>query len=140
MPREIDLNDEFAAALLGKAPILTPESPRAFYNVDGDCVEFYFSNESFFAERVDNLVTVFYGRDSGRIVGALLKGVSRFVREITSHAPGFAVEIEDGRVRLACVLTAGMWRLGDRVVVHTYKKLRDAAEQTDLTVDVPSLA
>ena len=49
--------------------LATEPFPKAFeahaiYNPDGDCIEFFISNESFIAERVDDLVSVYYGRTS----------------------------------------------------------------------------
>lgn len=113
------------------------EGPRAFYNEDGDCVEFLVSNEGFYGERIDNLVTVYYGRESGAIVGGLIKDIKRFVQRILKECPGFVIEVEDGPVKLAYLFTAGMWKQGDSVRLHKYKKLRDAAEFYDVSVEMP---
>jgi len=135
----IDINDEFGQMVLDGCAESPPNKPRVFYNVDGDCIEFLVSNEGYYQERIDKLVTVYYGRESGAIVGGLFKGVKRFVREILVEHPGFAIEVQDGGVRLGCLFTAGMWQQGDRVRLLTYKKLRDAANQLDVSVQVPEL-
>lgn len=136
---QIDINDAFGQMVLAGAVDSPPPCPRAFYNEDGDCIEFLISNQGYRMERIDKLVTVYYGRETGEIVGALLKGVKRFVREYLKDSPGFAIDVQDGHVRLACLFTAGMWKQGDKVRLHTYKKLRDEADHADLSVDVPEL-
>ena len=128
--------EERFANLLEAAAESPPTDPRVFYNDDGDCIEFLFSNEGFRAERVDKLVTVYYGRESGEIVGSLIKGVRRFIRNVVDEYPGFMIEVDDGRVSLKHVFTAGMWKQGDEVSVRKYKKLRDTAELSDIEIDV----
>lgn len=136
----VDFNDslesDFARSVLSLAAETTPVGPRAFYNKDGDCIEFFISDESFYAERIDGLVTVYYGQESGEIVGSLIKGVKRFVEQMTKSSPGFVIEIEDGPVRLAHLFTAGMWKQGDSVMRKAYKKLRDAAEESSAEVEL----
>lgn len=135
----IDINDEFGQRVLAGGAAAPPKEPRVFYNEDGDCIEFLISDQGYKMVRLDKLVTVYYGRDTGEIVGALLKGVKRFVREYLKESPGFEIEVQDGRVRVGFLFTAGMWKKGDPVHLRTYKKLRDTANQFDLTVDVPDL-
>ena len=132
-------DDNFAAwckAALNEAPDMMPSESRVFYNTDGDCIEFLISDESFYAERVDKLLTVYYGRESGEIVGSLVKGVKRFIAEMTRTSPGFAIEVQDGRVRLKHLFTAGMWKQGDPIKVKSYKKLRDYAEELSIEAEL----
>lgn len=136
----IDMNDDFAKKVLAMVPETAPIGPFVFYNEDGDCLEFIFGEESFRAERIDGLVTVYYGRESGEIVGSLIKGVRRFVREFSRESPGFVIEVEDGPVKLWHIITAGMWKQGDHVRLMTYKKIRDAAERLGVEFEMPQLA
>jgi hypothetical protein len=115
--------------MLAAAATASPAVPAVFYNEDGDCIEFLISTEGFYAERVDKLLTVFYGRESGEIVGSLIKGVKRFIAEMAQSGPGFAIDVQDGRVRLSHLFSAGMRKHGDRVKVRCYQKLRTLAEQ-----------
>ena len=71
--------DDMMEPLLREAESVIPTLPSVFYNEDGDCIEFLIAHESHYAERVDKLLTVFYGRESGEIVGSLIKGVKRFI-------------------------------------------------------------
>src|SRR5579885_1246925 len=106
---------DFERTVMGLAAATPPQSPRAFYNRYGDCIEFLISNESFYAERVDDLLTVYYGQESREIVGSLLKGVGRLFAEFAKSSPGFVIDVEDGRIRLSHLLTAGMWKHGDEI-------------------------
>ncbi|MCK4787137.1 MAG: hypothetical protein KAV87_25485, partial [Desulfobacteraceae bacterium] len=55
-----------------------PFKPNARYDPDGDCIEFFTKPHSFYAERIDDLVTVYYSHETKEIIGSLIKGVSEF--------------------------------------------------------------
>jgi hypothetical protein len=119
--------------------------PMAHYDADGDCIEFIVTNETFRAERIDSLVTVYIGRESNEVVGSLIKGVSSYIKGVVDRFPGFKIEIEDGRIKLEHLFTLGLWESdqdpdGTRVIV--YKKLRDAAERNHIETafDISKLA
>jgi hypothetical protein len=119
-----------------------PFKPTVTYDPDGDCIEFLASDESFWAERIDSLVTVYYGQHSREIVGSLIKGVSKFIQEVLAKAPGFKIEVEDGRIKLEHFFTAGLWLTSDakqEFRVLAYKKLREVAEKAHAEVPVPDL-
>lgn len=137
MPQPIDMNDAFATDLLAKVSAWS--GPTAYYNHDGDYIELMVSNESYRAQRLDSFVTVYVSRETGELVGALVKGLRRFVREILESAPGFKIEIADRKIRLKYLFTAGLWKRRDEpdgTVVLRYKQLRDVAEQTDLEIEM----
>lgn len=107
---------------------------QVVYDADGDCIEFLISNDSFYAERIDSLVTVYYSHTTNQIIGSLIKGVSKFVRRISKKVPGFKIEIVDGRIRLEHLFTAQLWASNFKPAateVRTYKKLREVAERTN---------
>lgn len=137
MTHDFSMHDDFGRALLDAIP----EEPRAFphadYIPDGDCVEFFISNESYYAERVDDLLTVYYGQESGTVSGAMLKSIHRFVKQFAETSPGFRIDVSDGPVRLSLLFTAGMWRQGDLVLGRHYRKIRDTAEEHRVEVDIP---
>lgn len=115
-----------------------PFRPHAYYDPDGDSIECLFSDENFYAERVDALVTVYYGMKSKEIVGSLIKGVARMLRE----TPGFRIEIQDGRVRLEHVLSALLWsqpRKPSDTAVIKYRKLREKMSQAGMDAGVADL-
>ena len=113
---------------------------KVYYDKDGDCIEFLASNDPFYGERIDSLVTVYYSEESGEIIGDLIKGVRGFVDRIVQAVPGFKIEIEDGRIRLEHLFTARLWYEQPpekrEQFVLAYKKLREMAEDVDATAEL----
>jgi hypothetical protein len=139
MANEIDLNDAFAQRLMARVPTEPWSGPKVFPNHDGDCIEVLLSNDNYRAERLDSLVTVYVNRENGELVGALVKGVRSFIRKMVERIPGFKIEIMDGKVKLEYLFTAGLWSHdapANRVLVQTYRKLRQIAEDADLEVEL----
>lgn len=112
--------------------------PHAFHNREGDCVEWYFMPDSFHAERIDDLVTVFVSRETDEPVGAMIKNVRKFVDEIQESAPGFKRECRGEGIKIEYLLTAGLWRRGDTEedAVAIYFHLREVADKSDVRVDL----
>jgi hypothetical protein len=63
-------NEEFAKRVLLLAEPAGCFRPTATYDRDGDCIEFLDGPDPFFAERVDDLVTVYYSQQTGRVIGS----------------------------------------------------------------------
>jgi hypothetical protein len=84
-------NADFAAHLLKLAQNAPAFQPTALYDADGDCVEFLSRPDPFYAERVDDLLTVYHRQDSGEIIGSLIKGV----HPLLEKHPGLRIEIQD---------------------------------------------
>jgi hypothetical protein len=61
----------------------TPEgfTPTPHYFPDGDFVSLYVSNERCYADRIDDLLTVYYSDTTGKIVGCKIKGVRQVLPE-----------------------------------------------------------
>jgi len=97
----------------------------AFYDPDGDCIEFLFASDDYYAERIDDLVTVYYSRSSGELIGSMIKNV----KDIERNHPGvFAISVEDGRVVLRHLFVAAAGALNDKAQIQIYKKLAKFAE------------
>jgi effector-binding domain-containing protein len=129
---------EFAAHMLRLAQDASPFEPSATYDPDGDCIEFIAKPDSFYAERIDNLVTVYYSHATNEVVGSLIKSVSRFRQDVVDKVPGFAIEINDGRVRLVHIFRARLWTshlTSQDIVTLTYRKLIKVAEETQVETD-----
>jgi hypothetical protein len=122
-------NEEFAKKVM---EIATPEvanKPIAYYDRDGDCIEFLAKPKNFYAERIDDLVTVYYEEDSGEIIGSLVKGVSGFLKK---H-PNLAVVIKAGHVHLAHLFLARLLSREppmNEITILTYQKLIECADET----------
>jgi hypothetical protein len=69
-------NDEFAKRMMLLARPAEQVEPTATYDPDGDCIEFLAKPDPFYAERVDDLLTVYYSQETGEVIGSLFKGVS----------------------------------------------------------------
>lgn len=132
----MDHEEEFVQTLTRE---LVPGDRNAFraearYDPDGDCIEFISRPEDFYAERIDSLVTVYYGRESGEVVGSLIKGVSKLKEKLRKEAPGFFIFIDDGKVQLrhlfmAHVLTTKVDPQSVPGIV--YRKIIEAVEETE---------
>jgi hypothetical protein len=128
-------NEDFAKRMLLLARPAEQFSPTATYDPDGDCIEFLAKPDPFFAERIDDLVTVYYSQETGEIIGSLIKGVSRFCSEFSKKNPGFKIVIEDGPVRLEHLFLARLWSSAQErsaLQTLTYKKLIEVAGATEV--------
>lgn len=112
--------------------------PAAYYDPDGDCIEFLAKPDAFYAERIDDLVTVYYSQETQEVIGSLIKGVSRFCKQMLERMPGLRIEIQDGRVRLVHIFRARLWsspRDPQALTTLTYQKLIDVAEEANAEFD-----
>jgi hypothetical protein len=136
-------NEEFAKRMMLLAKPASEFKPTAYYDVDGDCIEFLAKPDPFFEERIDDLVTVYYSQKNGEVIGSLIKGVSKLKARLAERLPGFLITIEDGRMRLEHLFLAGMWLEKSKpqaISVLAYKKLAEIAKQTDVEVSQDACA
>lgn len=135
-------NDEFAQAVMRLAKPQRPFKPSATYIREGDCIEFVIAPDDYRAHRIDGLVTVYYSRRSGAVVGSLIKGVSEFCRRVLARFPGFGIAIQGRTVQLEHLFLAQLWSEPpnpEEIVVRTYRELIAAAEQEKVAVDIDDL-
>ncbi len=126
-------NTEFAKRMMLLARPADQFKPTATYDSDGDCIEFLSKPDPFFAERIDDLVTVYYSQETGEVIGSLIKGVSKFCREMLRKMPGFKIEIHDGPVSLKHFFLARMWSADfdpEDMATLTYRKLIEVSRET----------
>ena len=131
-------NAEFAAQVTELAKDAGPPQATAVYDPDGDCIEFLSKPEPFYAERIDDLVTVYYSQETHEVIGSLIKGASRFCNEILKRLPGFRIEVIDRGVRLEHIFLAKLWSAEHDpadVATITYRKLIKVAEETGVRVE-----
>lgn len=132
-------NSEFAKRMMLLARSAEQFVPTAVYDPDGDCIEFLAKPDPFYAERVDDLVTVYYSQETNEVVGSLIKGVRRFCESILQTMPGFRIEIRDGKVRLVHIFRARLWTSkNDRqdLVSLAYEKLIQVAEESEVEAEM----
>ena len=73
------------------------------------------------------------------MIGSLIKGVSKFGEAVLRQMPGFRIEIQEGRVRLAHIFRARLWSSQQEpqaLPTLAYKKLIDIAGETEVEADV----
>lgn len=131
-------NSEFEKRMLLLARPAEHFKPSAAYDPDGDCIEFLAKPDSFFAERVDDLVTVYYSQETGEVIGSLIKGVSQFCKDVLERAPGFRITVEDGPIRLEHIFLARMWTCQtdpQDMATLTYRKLIQIAENVNAEIE-----
>jgi len=130
--------EQFAEMVLEQGPIPEPFKPFATYNRDGDCIEFFAAQDMFYAERIDDLVTVYYSFETNEIVGSLIKGVEDLLEE----CPALQIVISDRKVRLSHLFMAHLFsrdqidqKISD-VRRLVYRKLIRVAEDTGTEADL----
>lgn len=125
-------NESYMDSLL-KARADREFQPFAIFSPEGDCLEFFFDNDIYRADRIDGWVSVYYSDVApDKIVGGLLKGV----RRIRESWPGMEIEIRDGRMRLALILRGPAWEQGDSVKRRVYEKVIQRAEESNIEADL----
>jgi hypothetical protein len=130
--------DEFMAevqAMIGPAEEF---QPTATYIPAGDCIEFIARPGRSYAQRLDDLVTVYLSESDGEITGSLIKGVQKLCRQLSEKLPGFKINVDDGKVRLEHLFLARVWSepIPSEVVEQTYQKLIKVAKETNLETEL----
>lgn len=129
----------FARKVMDLSQTTEPFQPTAVYDPDGDCIEFVFKPDNFYARRIDDLLTVYYSQENEEIVGSLIKGVSEFKEKILKKCPGFIIEVHEGRIHLAHLFRAQLWSQlnpDDKVKVLVYQKLIICAEKANAETEL----
>jgi len=60
-------------------------------------MEFLAKRNSFYAERVDDIVTVYHSQETDDVVGFSMNGDLSFCGQFSETIPGLGIEIRDGR-------------------------------------------
>ncbi len=74
---------------------------RPIYSADGDFISIYLSDEDSYAERIDDLLTVYHSVKTDALVGCKIKGVRRLLKTLGDF--GVSVQNEDISVSLLFV-------------------------------------
>jgi hypothetical protein len=136
-------NDEFASRVFDLAKPVEKFTPTAYFDHDGDCIEFLASPDNFYGERVDDLVTVYYSETTGEVVGSLLKGVRVLCDKILARLPGFKIVIRHDKVKLDHIFLAHFLSFAENpgeLATLAYEKLIDVASRTGIEVNLTKAA
>lgn len=74
-------------------------SPKPYYSTHGDAVIFFFKDEQSYAERFDQLLTVYRSMESGEMIGCEIKGV----RVIMERLGNFGIHIHSDQVDIGLI-------------------------------------
>lgn len=80
-----------------------------WYNRSGDCLEFHFAEDEYYAERVDDVLTAYRAIDDDRVVGCQVKGVSALFEKFGD----FGVRVQTREVQLALLFFVSHLMGGD---------------------------
>jgi len=84
-------------AMFGE-PVETFE-PFAFYNPDGDCVEFFAKSEKYYGKRIDDYVTVYLSFETDEIIGSVIKNIRSLYKELSAKKTSLIeFVIQDDRI------------------------------------------
>ncbi|MFG0286062.1 MAG: hypothetical protein ACF8R7_16720 [Phycisphaerales bacterium JB039] len=125
-------NRDFTDFVLSEFRPVEPFTPAAYYDRDGDCIEFLASAEPYRRTRLDKWVTVYHGRESGDIVGSCIKSVSELMKEW----PGLDIEVEGGQVWLSHFFRATAWSEGDPVKKARYRAVIAKLDELRITAEL----
>jgi hypothetical protein len=96
-------NMEFEQLVLSKVKP-GPFKPLALYDSQNDSLEILISDESYRRERIDEHLTLYVGRDSEEITGAVIKGVRHFAD--TAKNLDVMFEVSDGDFKVSHLFAA----------------------------------
>lgn len=119
--------------LANREPIF---KPYARYCSDSDRLEVFIGGDDAYAERIDDVLTVYWSEDQGdALMGCEMRGVHELVRA----AGAVGIEIAgSGMARLSALLAAYQALYPDRIPVRAYDKLMRFAKERDETVELKS--
>jgi hypothetical protein len=84
--------------------------PFAFYNSDGDCVEFYAKGEMYYGDRIDDDVTLYRSEETDEIIGAVIKNIKSLFRKLeSSKVPYIEFIIRDDTISIQLLFFA-LWK------------------------------
>jgi hypothetical protein len=115
--------------------------PTVLYDRLNDRLEILISDESYRVERLDQVVSIYSGRETQQITGALVKGVRHFV-DVAKDQPDVRFEIHDGKFNVVHFFKA-MQR--NRPKTNTLfnlliQKLEEVDEENPLDANIGNLA
>lgn len=112
-------------------------TPSAYYDKDGDCIEFIARPEPFYGKRIDELVTVYLSQESDEVVGALVKGVAAYCSKMSKQNPAFAIVIDDGRIKMGHLFLSRALEQAPMEQMHItlYSRLISVADETGVTAE-----
>ena len=114
----VSLND-----LIAEGVKCDPDKEALAYNEDGDFLSVFIDHSNSYSKRVDDLLTVYYAIEDGKMTGFKIKGVKRLLDRLGS----LGVQCDHGDMSVA-VLILGVLSFVSQDNFHHYKELADNYE------------
>jgi hypothetical protein len=112
--------------------------PYVFNNTDGDCIEFFVSQDNYYGEWIDTYLTVYRSQETDEIVGFVISNVKRILDRLSEQKSAMAFVIDGGKAKLRSLLvslftnrkpdTDQNWER----IVREYRKVAEIAESNKL--------
>ena len=92
---------------------------RPIYSAEGDFISLYLRDEDCFAERVDEVLTIYLSVESEALVGCKIKGVHRLLKTLGD----FGVSVQDEEISVNLLFLAGAALASSPQQVDRYQQL-----------------
>jgi len=112
--------------------------PYVFNNTEGDCIEFFVSDDDYYGEWIDAYLTVYRSQETDEIVGFVISNVKRILDKLSEQQSAMAFVIDGGKAKLRSLFvsilsnrntdTGKDWEM----VVREYRKVVELAESNKL--------
>jgi hypothetical protein len=100
-------------------------APHPYYSKEGDFLTYYFVDEDFYAQRIDDTLTVYLSMVENEFVGFKLKSIRNLLATVGDFS--FQLTDDDGSIMLGMLFWAGMQRTENYAAIEYYQK---GAERT----------
>jgi hypothetical protein len=109
-------------------------APQPYYSKEGDFLTYYFIDDDFHAERLDETLTIYYSMSDNSFVGFKLKGI----RNILATLGEFSLYVSDGKeIMLGLLFWAGMQKNANHMSIEHYQRF--ATKTKDIPVNLSEL-
>ena len=103
-------------------------TPR--YSEEGDCLTFYFRNAPSYADRVDELLTVYLSLETDELVGCQIKSIGRIMKRLRS----LRIRLKDKDVELRLLFLACRALAEEPGPLKTYERLLEEVKRRRATL------
>jgi len=110
--------------------------PTPHYSEEGDCLTFYFKNVASYAERVDELLTVYLSLDGADLVGCQIKSIGSIMKRLR----GLRIQVKDRGVELSMLFLACRALAEEPGPLKTYERLFEEVRRRKATLPGELLA
>jgi hypothetical protein len=107
--------------------------PRPFYSKEGDFLTFFFEGDDHYAERLDDVLTVYRAMTDDRFVGFKLKGVVHLLETLGD----FFVHVTDDEdhLMLCMLLIAGVMKTKEPSALPVYQQFARKTDKVPIRKD-----